>query len=351
MNNNVPEFKVYYASESTMNSEQKNFYKYWLDQWKKNKTVAVDGQISYLFAYLLSLQLPVDELIKTLNKMISAYNEELKFVWYCQWWLSDCYVLKKDYEVAVLSFPKIPINSTATHNTNQLLSLKVAAKKRISGYDILTLTGPKVTQFGKKNIKEVSEFLETIIRCREKNENINLLEKWIKNTPVQRYYLFGGSPNKLTIENAITEIPYYSFADNLDVLREISNLTREAENTVREEMGISKIGEGWVSETELYYKIRNHFRDLEIIQHARPKWLGHQHLDIFIPSLKLAIEYQGFQHFQPIEYFGGEKAFRATLKRDLCKKIKCTKKRHPFDSSQIWICIREFNKRYFSDLK
>lgn len=315
----VPEFKTYYGTISSVNPKQRHFYEYWLSQWKKGEAVPVNGQIGYLFCYLYtSLNLPIPKLITILNRMASVYPEEKHVVWYCKWWLSDCYVLIKDYTIAVKVFPRIPINSQAGFNTNQLFSLKLLAGQRISGHDILTLNGPQVTPFGKKNIEQVSSYLEIIVRAKEGSENINLLELWKNGTPVSQYPIFTGSYKAHTID-----IPYYSFTDNSEVANTISKLSREAENTVREEMGIPKVGEGWVSETELYYKLKSRFSNIEIIHHARPKWIGRQHLDIYIPSLKVAIEYQGLQHFKPIEYFGRDQAYQAQLKRDSRKKRKC----------------------------
>ncbi|MCZ4318406.1 hypothetical protein O4H26_05330 [Aequorivita viscosa] len=101
-----------------------------------------------------------------------------------------------------------------------------------------------------------------------------------------------------------------------------------AEDAFREEIGMPKVGEGWISETELFYRISDYFKDDEVIHHASPKWLGRQHLDIYLPSLNVAIEYQGAQHYEPIEFFGGQKAFERNVERDkrkkqLCEKHKC----------------------------
>jgi len=41
--------------------------------------------------------------------------------------------------------------------------------------------------------------------------------------------------------------------------------------------------------------------------------------DFYIPGLNLLIEYDGQQHFDPIKYFGGEKALKITQKRDKIK--------------------------------
>ena len=42
-------------------------------------------------------------------------------------------------------------------------------------------------------------------------------------------------------------------------------------------------------------------------------------IDIFVPSVKLAIEYDGRQHFEPVHYFGGQAAFDGIIKRDALK--------------------------------
>ena len=65
------------------------------------------------------------------------------------------------------------------------------------------------------------------------------------------------------------------------------------------------------------------FSNKEVIHQASPEWLGRQRLDIFIPELKLAIEYQGQQHYKPISLFGGEEGFLQTQKRDKLKSKLC----------------------------
>ena len=104
-----------------------------------------------------------------------------------------------------------------------------------------------------------------------------------------------------------------------------SKLLRDSENEYRLQIGAKKIGEGWISETELYYKIKKHFTQYNIIHHGKPKWLGSQHFDIWLPKINVAIEYQGAQHDRPIDFFGGEKAFKKNQKRDELKKEKCIK--------------------------
>jgi len=88
------------------------------------------------------------------------------------------------------------------------------------------------------------------------------------------------------------------------------------------EIGISP----WISENKLFQMMRQAFKPLEVLQHAQPVWLVPQHLDVFVPELSLAVEYMGRQHYEPIEYFGGEEGFRQAVDRDqrkgcLCKQL------------------------------
>lgn len=66
-------------------------------------------------------------------------------------------------------------------------------------------------------------------------------------------------------------------------------------------------------EIKLYKFISSHFNT---IAQGRPAWLGNQRFDIYLPDYNIAIEYQGIQHFKPIDYFGGEQGFLNTQKRD-----------------------------------
>jgi len=109
---------------------------------------------------------------------------------------------------------------------------------------------------------------------------------------------------------------------------EIKRILRECENELREKQGLPRVGEGWISETELYCKICDAFPEEKVIQHGRPRWLKRQHLDIYFPKRNIAIEYQGGQHQKPVEFFGGEKAFEKIKeldrkKRELSEKHGC----------------------------
>lgn len=107
------------------------------------------------------------------------------------------------------------------------------------------------------------------------------------------------------------------------ILNQFRYILKESEDLYREKIGMPKIGEGWISETELFYKLADRFKELEVLHHGKPKWIGRQHFDIYFPELNIAIEYQGQQHYQPIDYFGGEEAFKKNQERDENKRKLC----------------------------
>lgn len=47
------------------------------------------------------------------------------------------------------------------------------------------------------------------------------------------------------------------------------------------------------------------------------------YIDFFIPSISLAIEFNGKQHYAPIKYYGGEKAYNEQKERDYSLKKYC----------------------------
>ena len=78
----------------------------------------------------------------------------------------------------------------------------------------------------------------------------------------------------------------------------------------------------WKHELSLFQEIRKIYPDT--LYQYRPEWLGRQSLDLFIPSISTAIEYQGIQHYYPVGFFGGEEAFSQRQELDKIKKQLCS---------------------------
>lgn len=149
-------------------------------------------------------------------------------------------------------------------------------------------------------------------------------------------HLCTGKPSNLLycspMYGSAVKVRYGAYIEKFAIVDDLSS--RDAENKVRDILRIPRVGEGWVSETQLFNLVKLLFSDYEVIREARLDWLGSQRLDFFIPALSLAIEYQGEQHFRPVERFGGEAGFqegqlRDRRKRQLCKengvKLVCFK--------------------------
>lgn len=89
--------------------------------------------------------------------------------------------------------------------------------------------------------------------------------------------------------------------------------------------GCDKCGRNDLTETKLFEEIKEIYPDA--IHTYKPKFLNTtgkpQSLDIFIPSLNTAIEYQGRQHFVPISRYGGEAELAKTKERDERKYLLC----------------------------
>ena len=85
----------------------------------------------------------------------------------------------------------------------------------------------------------------------------------------------------------------------------------------------------WKSEELVYNIAKKLYGEYQVIYQYHPFFLctekGSMSYDVYICGLRIAIEYQGKQHFEPVEYFGGEESFekqkaRDELKLELSKK-------------------------------
>ncbi len=77
----------------------------------------------------------------------------------------------------------------------------------------------------------------------------------------------------------------------------------------------------WKHELTLFHAIRKKYPDT--LYQYRPDWLRLQSLDMYIPSLRTGIEYQGIQHYRQVPFFGGEEALLHRWELDQQKKKLC----------------------------
>lgn len=105
----------------------------------------------------------------------------------------------------------------------------------------------------------------------------------------------------------------------------------------------------WVNEFKLFTLIKAIFPDAEY-QYS-DIWLDHQVLDIYIPSIHCAVEYQGTQHYEAVDYFGGieklsEQELMDQRKREKCKDNNITLLEWPYLLDIRMPIVCEFFRKY-----
>lgn len=83
----------------------------------------------------------------------------------------------------------------------------------------------------------------------------------------------------------------------------------------------SKATRKWISEQTLFRFVKSLYPDA--VFQFTAEWLGLQSIDVFIPSINVGIEYQGKQHYDPIQLFGGEEGLKRRRELDIEKRNKC----------------------------
>ena len=91
------------------------------------------------------------------------------------------------------------------------------------------------------------------------------------------------------------------------------------------EKELRKLHGKWAHEKRLLNIVESLFPDCIVLYHYRSKWLENLELDIYIEDFKTGIEYQGIQHYQVVNHWGGIERFKQRQLNDKKKKILCKK--------------------------
>lgn len=222
-----------------------------------------------------------------------------------------------------------------------------------------------LSEFGQQHINDLLPLIDEQIKDFEKKWNDHFLHIFVdpKNYNKEQYEFYRQFYTSTDFFDSVNSNEYQKHLtptyDDLNFPHVVHNAIKEqcrkfllnAEDSYRESIGMPKIGEFWISETRLYYAVKAKFEPLEVKQHASPKWLGRQHLDVYIPKYNIALEYQGAQHYRPVEFFGGVEAFEKTKERDRIKKEKCEANNchliyvdEGYDFDELVITIKEIIK-------
>lgn len=315
----VPQLLEYWRPPEYMSVEQKSFYLRWQSSWTARNPINSEGIESYIRCYVKHEVLNKEPAValNELRSLCESYHNNIGIVGNC---LLEAYRIELD-----LGQIDNALRTLAEMRYSQAyFALKYVLRKRITGTDILTLFNqPILTTWARANLDLVLECADIIVEEYERDRSSNLLSEWIQvPNDTQAYEPNSSLPSNLqlsALELRRYRLPYWED----EIQQFMAWLAREAENVARTQMGLPRVGEGWVSETQLYYEITAAFPELEVQQHASPSWLGRQHLDVFIPQIKVALEYQGIQHLRSVGYFGGDAALEQTKERDSRKLRLC----------------------------
>lgn len=374
----APHFEMYYSTRSAMNEDQRHFYdqfRLWFLDGTENPP-ASHIHLSYWFALINDVySSQFQRLEPLLTRLLTGEADQFmhasepfavgKLRRYAKRWLTDCALDRGDYVVAlrmvdaceVALFRKLsqlapprqitveeaftwasletPSNFAATHV--ELITSKVAQRLdeefRRLGHSVVEdiwhrfATRPADEDYSEFEGQVTSQEIEALYQDQE-----TLLARYTPSIEEDSPRLFH------TLPAARNHIPGTSVAGLAETGEEgfiwangpfrpllrakLRTLYREAENLARASLGLPFIGEGWVSEVILLRELQEAFSDERVLHQGRPTWLGRQSYDVWFPERKIAIEYQGIQHIQPVERFGGGEAFirqqaRDNLKREL----------------------------------
>lgn len=376
----VPTWLEHGPSLENATKDQRDFYNKWKENYMKNICIDIQGQITYIFVYLYEIvykfksNKDINFIEYEFGKIRDMYGTDRYITRYLDIWTVDAYLFIGDYDKAWDRLIKINReNSIALEKSisiQDILIIKNNCKNTSINSDefLLICNKSKLTDFGRQNIDNLNTVIDKELKKFENDTNKNIVDFFINQINIENHNNVDFSvPNVEYIKEEELEelrnhyINTYSegyryrrvyskklflhVPQSRDTIKSLEcieiptvvlnllkdkliNLLREFENIYRESIGVSRIGEGWISETNLYYKIKEHFNKLKVEQHGRPSWLGRQHFDIYMPDVNIAIEYQGEQHNKPIDRFGGVENYKNQLIRDkkkqnLAIKNKC----------------------------
>ena len=299
-----------------MNGEQLAFYKRLEISLSNGEYLDIRGNTSYVFVYLYKLlakwnENGFEQLGEHLIYVSELYKAEEKLSNYCLHWAYDCLLGLKEYEAYLEKTENIKLSQSIESNTRLNIQKKIGLEA--DSIDVSNLYEGRKSKFITNNQALYKDKIREVFSSFADSQGgwFKIFENWKSDNAIYSHTLFRGSPYHPQLE--FKKACFYAAYGLWD---EIKVLSMEAENRARKEMGIPQVGQGWISETELFRKLESEFSITTVIQHGKPSWLGNQHFDIWMPNWKIAVEYQGKQHFEPVEFFGGQESFMKTVERD-----------------------------------
>lgn len=321
----VPTLEIRYYASPSLNRKQQGFFSSWTKSFEHGTVWKVSGDledralVGYLHLYarqaISQAHESPDETAFKLEMLARAYPIVSESVGP---WARDSWLLAGDIRGASECLPRKAPSGVRAFDTDRRLTLKYLAGMRLDSLDLLALAPPKVTSIGAGNLDSLAEIAQDLLDA-EDQDGIDHLGELVANHGIET----NGWPlwNASTQVMMVGEAPY-ALLSRLDQARALAaRVLRAAEDTFRESQDLPRVGQGWIGETQLFNSLREAL-DTEVVQHGSPAGFGRQHLDVWIPDWRIGVEYQGIQHFRPVDFFGGEEAFRNRVRLDREKADK-----------------------------
>lgn len=169
--------------------------------------------------------------------------------------------------------------------------------------------------------------------------NMNMIHPWIDeyNTSYSYHlenafltYKKTGLTRQYVLENYLTYFYLYQKFQNIDEIYNfernvVQSMLRGDFNNV-EKYSYIRPKYRWITEELVYRLTKKLYKGYKVLYQYKPDFLisnlgGQMSYDVFIPHLSIAIEYQGEQHFKPVDFFGGQDSLIRTQERDILKKV------------------------------
>ena len=204
-----------------------------------------------------------------------------------------------------------------------------------------------------------------------------LIDRYVNDYKIRFTNSFGDRPSFTPIVKTFEEIdkivpdeikfkykwyqPYDFSTDRFDKITllnkifklELESIKFEVENLYRAYLGLPLKASKWISEQELFDKIKLRYKGLLVVPQASPEWLGRQRFDIYLPEINAAIEYNGIQHYKSVGLFGGDEGLIQTQLRDIEKRKKCEQNlcqllevQEGYNIDQVFSWIDEIKKKF-----
>lgn len=233
-----------------------------------------------------------------------------------------------NFDVVDRKLPELKLQERYASYSGEIHHFVILRMENIDGESVYGIgeTKGKIHTFILKICKELEEknsrsLEQNGVSCLSFNENRDFVDAFLS---------WAGKKKRWRLENKFSY--YYvdrGIKDDIELFqvpREILDAAKSGAYDMNEFGTYNKPVNRWKSEELVYNIVKKIYKDHHVIYQYRPFFLGTKNgtmsYDVYICGLKIAVEYQGKQHYEPVDYFGGRDSFEQQRIRDEQKLIK-----------------------------